>query len=141
MSVVVAHHRGIAAALLAMIVFTGCGKTGASVAPVAGKVLIDGQPLASGSVNTLPAGGRGAHGTIQPDGSFSLGTNGPDDGALIGMHRVAVVAYAQSADNGPESPRGKSLVPQRYTNAETSGLTIDVKADEDNAPVLELTSP
>jgi hypothetical protein len=31
-------------------------------------------------------------------------------------------------------------VPQRYVSPDTSGLTIEVKAGEENAPVLELTS-
>ena len=111
------------------------------MAPVNGKVLLNGQPMSAGSVGTVPAAGRGAHGDIQPDGTFELHTFAQHDGALIGPHKVAVTAYDASAGKGPESEYGKLLVPKRYTNYEISGLTIDVKADEPNTPTLELKSP
>jgi hypothetical protein len=117
----------------------GCGGD-SNMAPVSGKVLLDGQPLTQGWVTTLPAAGRGARGLIQPDGSFVLGTDDKSDGAVIGLHQVAVTSYAVSADQGPESGPGKLLVPEEYVSPSTSELTIDVKADGDNNPVLELTS-
>ncbi len=89
---------------------------------------------------TLPPSGRGANGVIAPDGSFELRTFGRNDGALIGTHKVGVVSYASSGKTGPEAGQGKLLVPERYTNPETSGLTIDVKAGQTNTPTLKLTS-
>lgn len=124
--------------LLASVSFLGC-RDKPSVAPVKGKVLLDGQPLTKGSVLTMPSAGRGANGAIGPDGSFELSTFGQRDGAKIGRHKVAVVAFEHS-DSGPEANLGKLLVPKRYTNPETSELTIDVAAGVDNAPVLELKS-
>jgi hypothetical protein len=32
------------------------------------------------------------------------------------------------------------LIPKKYISPDTSELTIEVKADDDNNPVLELTS-
>jgi hypothetical protein len=116
----------------------GCGSK-SRVARVRGKVLLDDKPLATGSVVTLPQAGRGATGAIT-DGDFELSTFG-DDGALIGTHKVAVVANEPSQSTDAEAPAGKSLVPQRYTNPATSGLTIEVKAGETNTPTLKLTSP
>jgi hypothetical protein len=109
------------------------------MAPVKGKVLLDGQPLTSGRVSTVPKVGRGANGAIKSDGSFELTTESPGDGAVIGTHSVTVTAYAPGP-GGPEGGRGKLLAPQKYTDDLTSGLTIEVKPDQENNPVLELSS-
>jgi hypothetical protein len=103
-------------------------------------VLLDDKPLASGSVVTLPQSGRGAKGAIA-NGEFELSTFGNRDGALIGTHKVAVVANEPSKGIDAEAAPGKLLVPQRYTNPETSKLTIEVKSGEVNTPTLTLTSP
>src|ERR1051326_1731749 len=88
----------------------GCGPGHPAVAPVRGKVLLDGHPLKIGMVNTLPAAGRGAHGVIQSGGSFQLHTYGKNDGALVGSHKIAIAAYDGSGGKTPESPDGKLLV-------------------------------
>jgi hypothetical protein len=69
-----------------------------------------------------------------------LKTFAPNDGAAIGTHKVAVVAF-EGEPKGPEAAAAKLIVPQRYANPETSGLTIEVKPDGDNSPELKLTSP
>lgn len=116
----------------------GCGAQGPQLAPVKGRVLLDGQPLKTGQVLTQPTAGRGANGAIQADGSFQL-SSGRVPGALVGTHAVAVVAYDGPASSSPEASPGKLLLPRRYTSADTSGLTIEVTSGE-NTPVLELTS-
>ena len=125
--------------LLSLAACLGCGPATPEVVPVTGKVLLDGQPLTVGRVLTTPSAGRGSNGLIGSDGTFELSTFGQRDGALIGRHKVAVVAY-EGKTGGPEAGLGKLLVPERYTNAETSGLTIDVDANEENTVVLELSS-
>jgi hypothetical protein len=117
---------------------SGCGQK-SSLGRVHGKVTLDGQPVPSGSVVTLPPAGRGAHGIIK-NGEFELGTVGENDGAVLGIHKAAVNATEPSQGTGPEAVAGKSLLPVRYANPETSGLTIEVKAG-DNTPTLELKSP
>jgi hypothetical protein len=124
--------------VLFVIACAGCGKK-STVAAVRGKVLLDDQPLTAGAIMTLPKGGRGAQGAIH-NGEFELGTFAKNDGALIGTHQVAIVAYEGGLGRGPEAKLGKLLVPQRYTNPETSGLTIEVEPGE-NTPTLKLTSP
>jgi hypothetical protein len=107
----------------------GCGTKGPELAPVKGKVTLDGRPMTHGHVGTIPPVGRGAHGDIQSDGTFELHTYAKGDGARVGAHKVGVAAYDASAPRGPESEYGKLLVPKHYTNPESSGLTIDVSAD------------
>jgi len=122
-----------------VIAYSGCHSKTPEVAPVKGKVLLDDQPLKTGRVLTTPAAGRGSNGLIEPDGSFQLSTYGDRDGARIGIHKVAIVAY-EGGGTGPEDDPGKLLVPRQYTSPESSGLTIEVTEDGPNEPVLELSS-
>ncbi|MBA4105966.1 MAG: hypothetical protein C0485_09425 [Pirellula sp.] len=122
----------------AALVSIGCGAQGPQLAPVQGRVLLDGQPLKTGQILTQPPAGRGANGAIQSDGSFQL-SSGREPGALVGTHSVAVVAYDGDTSGAPEASQGKLLVPQRYTNADTSGLIMEVTPGE-NTPTIELTS-
>lgn len=119
----------------------GCGDGLPSVTPVEGKVLLNGKPFTTGRVMTMPDAGRGAGGEIRPDGTFVLTTFNDGDGALPGIHKAAVRAYENPNVTDPEADLGKSLVPKRYTNPITSGLTIEVKPEGENAPVLELKDP
>ena len=89
---------------------------------------------------TIPAAGRGANGEIGPDGTFELSTFSDRDGATLGTHKIGVAAYEPTSGGGAESGFGKSLVPERYHNPETSNLTIEVKASGDNYAELTLTT-
>jgi hypothetical protein len=113
------------------------------MASVEGIVRLDGKPLASGTVRFVPAAGRAATGAIQSDGSFTLGTYGESDGALIGKHQVAVIAYEAAEDGRPayevRTTTSKFLVPQRYMAVGTSGLTFEVKPGKNEAN-FELTT-
>lgn len=131
-------NRFVAAttAAILLVVLTGCGGS-ASTATVTGTVTLDGEPLAEGAIVTRPEAGRGAQGLIR-NGQFTLGTMSGSDGAIVGLHKVAIVAH-EKGQAGPEGKPGKLLVPERYTNPESSGLTIDVTAGN-NTPKLELTT-
>lgn len=122
-----------------LIVLSGCGGSSNNLAEVTGKVTLDGKPLTTGSVMTMPEHGRGARGTIDSTGSFTLSTNELGSGASIGLHHIGVVAVEEAVNLSPEAPR-KSLIPTKYASPETSGLTIDVKQGEANEAVLELSS-
>jgi hypothetical protein len=133
------RYRGSMLLWLLAIAVAGCQQK-SNVATVRGKVLLDGKPLAQGMIATMPNAGRGANAKIKSDGTFELRTFSQNDGATIGVHKIAVVAHDAPANTGPESGSGKLLVPKRYTSPETSGLTIDVKPG-DNSVELKLTSP
>ena len=136
--------RRVACCLFLMLfsVLAGCSQN-AKLGHVRGIVRLDGKPLATGSVRFVPDAGRAATGTIQPDGSYYLGTYSQSDGALIGTHRVVIIAYEGSGDVRPayETPskKSKSLVPERYSAPGTSGLTFIVKPG-DNQADFDLTS-
>lgn len=126
------------------VVAAGCGSKNPPTATVSGKVLYQGQPLQSGSVLFVPDAGAAARGMIQSDGTFRLSTYKPDDGAIIGKHRAEVRCAAQASPAAApgegvveEFRVGKSLIPRKYTNYVTSGLTFEV-GPAGNEYVIEL---
>ncbi len=128
----------------------GCGTGGPELPPrakVHGKVTLDGKALTSGFVTFVPDRSRGTSGPIgvggiDAEGHYELTTDRQSngDGALIGFHRVRIVARAPSQDAMQSSSMTPSLIPPRYENEETSGFAFEVKADQDNEFNLPLTS-
>ena len=72
----------------------------------------------------------GALGPIDADGTFRLTTNG-EPGAYSGRHRVTVLCM-----DGGFPP--KSIIPERYTQPETSPFVIHVARTGPNNVQLEL---
>jgi hypothetical protein len=107
-------------------------------APVSGKVTLDGQPLTSGYVVIPTAKGRMASGRLQPDGTFVMTTYDEGDGAQVGTHPVIVNPIPLDEYAPPGQKRVP--IPEQYTRAGTSGITIDVKPDEDNYLEINLSS-
>ena len=132
--------KWIAVAVVCSVCLGGCGaSSGPDIAPVHGKVTLDGAPLTTGMVYFMPESGRGAKGKVQEDGSFTLSTFGNGDGAIVGRHKVFIVATEGEVAFESDEPM-KSLVPERYTSPETSGFEIEVKVGEMNEVFLELTN-
>jgi hypothetical protein len=129
----------LAVALVAtVLVSAGCGKGGASVVPVSGQVLVDGEPLATGVagyIQVVPTDGRPATGTIDPQtGRFSLTTTQKDDGCIRGTHKVVVIMQQMV---GQES---ESLIPVKYTELEMTDLSVTIDGPTDTL-TIELTGP
>jgi len=70
----------------------------------------------------VPERGFAAAGTLGPDGTFRLIPGRPGNGEVIGSHKVAVFPEE------PSDPRVQS----KYRNAETSGLSAEVKAGKNS---------
>lgn len=126
-----------------LLTCAGCGSD-VQLAGVSGKVLLDGQPLQFGSVMFQPEAGQPATAVIEPDGSFTLSTPAAGRGAPLGRNQVRVTCY--EAQN-PAAKRdeigegmGRSLIPERYTSYDTSGLIVDIPPNGITDLVLELTS-
>ena len=118
----------------------GCGRPvyQLETAPVRGMVTLDGQPLPSGYVVVPTTHGRMASGKIQPDGTFVLTTYHDGDGAQVGTHAVIVNELPPDEFSPDKHPRVP--IPDRYTSAGTSGLTVEVNAGEDNYLGISLTT-
>ena len=134
------YSRSLAPLLaITIAAMAGCGKSELGLVPVTGVVLLDGNPLSTGTLTTSKEEGLAARGTIRSDGTFTLETRGVGEGAEIGKHLVAVLAY-ESADPGNPEARKKLLVPAKYTNAFSSGLEVEVGPEGARDVKLELTS-
>jgi hypothetical protein len=122
--------------LFAVAAATGCGQE-AKVGRVHGTVRLDGKPLATGIVRFIPDAGRAANGKIQSDGTYSLGTFSQADGAILGPHKVAIIANEAGGDDRPAyehvNQKTRALVPERYMAIGTSGLTFEVKPGDNQA--------
>ena len=107
---------------------------------VSGRITYKDQPVAKAMVTFSPKvkGGLPAIGITDESGQYELTTTNPRDGALVGEHVVGIVAKAPY--DGPIPPnagaamleefeaQGKPLIPERYFNGSTSGLTATVKS-------------
>jgi hypothetical protein len=138
---------------LAVATLAGCGSDGPTMVPIRGEVLFKGAPLRDvpqGLVHYVPktAQGRQASGRIQPDGSFVLTTFKGGDGVMPGEYDIVVSAYTTGpkltraqveATRGAGIEKPRLLIPQKYTEATTSGLSDTVNSDHSGFNRIELT--
>lgn len=107
-------------AVLISCALTGCGDGRPERVPVSGRVMLDGKPLTRGYIRVVPSEARSSGGPIDSNGRFVLGTYEPDDGCVVGTHRVEVCS---------NEPRGGDLfwyAPKKYANIETSEITVTI---------------
>jgi len=130
--------------LAGMICFWGCGRSHrSSTSNVTGRVTIDRQPVEEGRIVFESANQRPASGKIKDGKIIDMTTYTTGDGAPIGHHQVAIFISekAKSAivsnpgdhtDFDPRSMSGESLIPARYNNPQSSGLSAEVTARGEN---------
>ncbi len=119
-------------AVLGMVCFAlgGCGDSGPSYPPpvlVGGKVVLNGQPLAGGTIHFVPADPKKAlsgSSLVQSDGSFKVTTTKPDDGLVPGKYTLFFDPPV--AADGSKSA-ATVTIPEKYLSPATSrlGETID----------------
>jgi hypothetical protein len=145
----------------ALLVVLGCSDDGLGKRyPVSGMVKYKGEPVAKARISFVPkaGGGQGASGEIE-NGSYTLTTLNPGDGALPGDYKVTVDARevdaaalkAETEKTIASKNKGemkinmpipelqakalksaKSSIPGKYQIPETSDLTTTVKAGSNN---------
>jgi hypothetical protein len=124
------RHCLLAWALLVVSMF-GCG--GGNVGQVSGTISLNGQPVGPGSILFDPTGEENgsrlaAIGQVGADGKYSLVMAGNRPGAQVGKYRVTIRPNAGTlGDEDPVASTKNSAIHARYSNADTSGLTADVK--------------
>jgi hypothetical protein len=117
--------------------------------PTGGTVLYNDQPVEGATVLFLPQGhNHAATGRTDSSGRFRLQTFDPGDGAVPGEYKVTIRKSEVSSAGGDqqdddfehlEEPEERSLLPERYAGAETSGFTASVAEGGDNDFSFELT--
>lgn len=124
-------------ALSCLLLLLACGCNNSKTSPVAGVVLLDGQPLANATVQFVPVeSGRDATATTNARGEFTMSTFDPNDGAAPGTYKVVIsppvgqvdtTQYQSAADAmtaaAQPRPAAKSNFPQNYTNVAETPLT------------------
>ena len=111
---------------------SGCG-SGSGVAPVTGKVTLDGKPLANAHIAFQPIAGAkrnvgvGSYATTDGEGRYQLKTSDKDQpGAVIGQHRVEINLRVESDDRDPRTRPAPKVLPPRYNLQ--SELQFEVKS-------------
>jgi hypothetical protein len=108
----------------------GCGER-VKLGRVSGRVTYKGQAVPTGAVTFLPdPGGPPATAAIGPDGTYTLVTPDVGDGAVVGRHAVMITALQAAPAREAHDPLPPPIIPVRYGNTSTSGLTADVKDGE-----------
>jgi hypothetical protein len=125
-------------ALSFLVVLAGCGKSYPDYYPVTGKVYYRDKPLTTGVIMFQPPSGPPATGQIQADGSFTLVTHGRAYGAMPGLNQVRITAREMKVD-AAEMALGKYLIPERYSQFSTSGLSAEVNAVKNEPFEFRLT--
>lgn len=128
------HHNPLRALLLslALCTLTGCND-GPQIVPVSGQVTIDGKPLTYGTVMFVNTGSRPASGRLDSEGRFQLSCFEEGDGAIVGRHRVSVMAIESMGEHA-----NKWHAPQNYANERTSNIEFDITQPVDDLKI-ELT--
>ncbi|HZZ29562.1 MAG TPA: hypothetical protein VFE46_16315 [Pirellulales bacterium] len=117
----------------ALAVTVGCSDGRPTRVPVSGKVLIDGKPVTHGYVLFAPDHSRAATGALDKDGKFVLSCFDYGDGAVPGVHHVAVISLEQLS-----ASETKWFAPKKYADPATSGLTQEITGPTDSV-VINLT--
>lgn len=143
-------HHSLVGSVVSLVVFVvGCGPD-SGMAPVRGKVTIEGEPLAEAAVGfTSLENNQTAIGKTGPDGSYTLTTRKPGDGALVGEHKVSITAVtlvespkakamkekhgSLAAEMPLPPPKEEWLAPKKYSDPDTSGLSFTVERGKNEA--------
>jgi hypothetical protein len=137
-------------AVLLAVLAVGCSGQPYRLAPVSGKVTLNGKPLARAYVHFAPIGirnhnpGPTSQGLTDGEGRFTLTVDqeGRPAGAVVGTSKVYITtAGADAKDNQPDAgvKTSKERVPARY-NQDTT-LTYDVPAGGTDAANFDLKAP
>lgn len=152
----IAHHgqltstgsrrRFVAAAILipSLLALAGCGKADVRVDtfPVTGSLTLDGKAPAGAKLIFHPLQlegetlGAAPNARVKDDGSFSVSSYQPGDGAPPGEYTVTVVW--RKVDN--EGSPGPNVFPEIYSSPKTSPIKVTVNAAPTTLEPIALTS-
>ena len=130
-----------------LLLASACSGKPYELAPVSGKITLNGKALAKAWVHFAPVAAEGAlnpgptsHGQTDEAGMYTLHVKPGTDGAVVGKHKVfisLIVGGSTDADAG--NKKGVERIPARYNQATT--LEFEVKADGTTEANFELTAP
>ena len=128
--------------LLALVLATGLsgcgGNSGPTLVQLSGTILFEGRPIPPGTLTFVPKEGKGptATGTVADAGHFTVSTHRAGDGITPGTYRIRVESWETPPTMG--GPQPKSAVPEKYTNMNTTDLTLDVPNEREQVVEIVL---
>lgn len=130
-------------AAAAFALHAGCSEKGVVCHPVRGTMEWAGKPLAEANVTFHPQTPASAEfprpvATTDEQGRFSLTTFKTGDGAPAGKYTITV-ELRQPRQVGEEIVRdGPNVLPPRYASPDTSPLSYEVTAGDNEIPLLRI---
>ena len=124
--------------LLCVAMLTGCSDQ-LPTYPVRGRVEFKGGggPVHVGTVELKSLDhGVQARGEIQDDGSFTLTTYQPGDGAVAGRHACVVVQFVMTEELAGHMGSKVGVIDRRYNSYATSGLQIEIQPHKTNEVLI-----
>ena len=123
-------HSTALVVLLAAV--SGCGKSGPQVAPVHGRVTLDGRPLARADITFQPEAARRASiGRTDDDGLYELAYKRGQPGAIVGKHTVHVEVSSELVKNPPPIPARYAANSELHHQVEPGDNEINFKLKSD----------
>jgi len=118
----------------------GSGKPQVALHPVQGRLEVGPQPPVGAIVTLHPKDAAWPHpslpsGTVGADGTFRIGTFGPDDGAPAGDY----VATVQWFRVGPDGSVGGNVIPPKFARPESSPFAVAVQPGANDLPPLKVS--
>jgi hypothetical protein len=125
--------------LLFLAAATGCGERGPNLVPAGGVVKYKGAALPEADIVFVPTDGSfPSLGRTDKDGRFQMSTSGKP-GLPVGSYKVAITAVRQKRPVSPGEAASmtseqieanhETLIPVKYNNVHSSGLTAEVADD------------
>jgi hypothetical protein len=142
------YPRAVLAVLAVLAIAAGgCGKPASGGKPVTGQVTFNGTPIQGASITFVPStGGAPGFAMTDAEGKYTARSS-QGEGLPPGSYQVTVMktdapppqSTVSDQDAGyvppdPDAPPTviKDLLPAKYKDVQTSGLTAEVKADGKN---------
>lgn len=151
---------------LTLSLIAGCSSSsGPKLAPADGTVTFKGQPLVGATVMLVPEKGPFAMGVTGKDGKFTVATAGRP-GVIVASVKVSITAGSASSETTTKQPMSPAeaeeymkkaaetqaaiasgrvaavqsvgTIPEKYSKAETSGLTYTIQENGDNHFKIDL---
>lgn len=128
------------------LLLSGCGSgSDYELAPVSGRVTLDGRPVSGARVSFEPVGtgseldlGPGSFAKTDGEGRYTLETVDRHPGALVGEHRVRISTFEMARDMSKSHTVREEQVPAQYNSQ--SDLTFDVPSKGTDAADFKLES-
>ena len=114
--------------LLMAVLLAGCGQSGPELAPVSGRVTLDGRPLEMADVVFQPDDARSpSYGRTDADGRYELGYKRGVAGALVGGHNVSISVSSELVARPPRIAQSERHAEVEPGNNE---FNFDVKSEK-----------